>query len=303
MPVPPHVFQLDAAELRYGSFPRRNGGLGIGPLLRAGIAADTFGNGPLGGPLREASALDRALDEILTGAGGGVTEASLVVPDRWLRLLFVEMEEVPRRSREEVLRWKLKGLVPFRVEDLRLQGIEVGAGDAGEPTKVLLAFAVDQLLGEVEDAFGRHGVRIGQIASRSLSLMTRLAERGDGVIVVQVEEAGYSTFFLSAHRPVLFRYRAVALDPWSAATEDDVRRDFRIIKSFLDESLPGVRFGAALLCAPEAAEAGWSRLVEGCFGAPARCLGGDDFAVSEVPGDVGWSWLAPMVAAASREIR
>ncbi|MEE2776176.1 MAG: hypothetical protein VYE73_05370 [Acidobacteriota bacterium] len=310
VPVPPHVFQISSGEVRYSAFARSNGsstrppGLEAGAVLQVGLPEDTFGTGPLGGTVREASGLDRALEELVRGAGSGLKGASLVVPDRWFRLLFTDSEKVPKRDREEIWRWKLKSLVPFRVEDLRVQGVAVSAvaPTEGGIERVLLAFAVEQLMRELEEAFERRGIHVGQITSRSLALLNLLSQRGENAIIVQVDEDGYSTFFLSGSAPVLVRYRAVALEPWSTEVEDDLLRDFRITRSFLNESLPGVRFGRGLFCGPPSALENWGRVLEESFEVTTHLLGPEDLPVVGAPADTDWHRLAPMVAAAALEI-
>ena len=58
-----------------------------------------------------------------------VRDASLVMPDAWLRVTFTESGDLPSAAdaRDEVLRWKLRRLVPFRVDELRVGATEVDA--------------------------------------------------------------------------------------------------------------------------------------------------------------------------------
>src|SRR5262245_5951723 len=122
VPVPPHVFEVDATVLRYAAFAQSRGRLELERFAAADLPAEPFQPGPLGGPLRGRESFDRALDEILGGGEKKPIEASLVLPDRWLRLLFTELEpELGLRPDDEVLRFKLKRLVPFRVDELRLR--------------------------------------------------------------------------------------------------------------------------------------------------------------------------------------
>ena len=86
--VPPHVFEVNSERLRFASFPRTNGGWQVGELAEVELPDNTFQSGPLGGSLRTPEVFERVLSELLEQVGEPVSRASLVVPDRWLRLLF-----------------------------------------------------------------------------------------------------------------------------------------------------------------------------------------------------------------------
>jgi len=103
----------------------------------------------------------------------GLRLGCLVVPDAWLRVSFSEITDVPRQAeaRDEVLRWKLRRLVPFRVDELRVNAAEVAPLPVQEePRRLLLGFGVEQLLAQIEDAFAAHHVHIGRIADLTSAL-------------------------------------------------------------------------------------------------------------------------------------
>ena len=109
----------------------------------------TFQHGLLGGPPREPQAFAERVRSFVAGIERPVREATLVVPDAWLRTVFAEVSDVPANggAREDVLRWKLKRLVPFRVDELRVRAVEVTPVDGQqEPRRLLLGFGVETLL-------------------------------------------------------------------------------------------------------------------------------------------------------------
>lgn len=301
--VPPHVFEVDSGLLRYASFPRNNGDWQAADLLESELPAEAFQVGPLGGPLRTPEVLDRVLGDILERAGAPVAQASLVLPDRWLRLLFVELEEAPGETREEIFRFKLRKLVPFRVEDLRVSGTELPALPA-QPGKLraLVAFAVEQLLDELEEAFAARGVRLGQIASRSLYLTSYLAEDHQDAVVTLLEADGYSLVFVSEGAPVLVRYRTFPLAVGDIGRTEHVARDLRLIRSYLAEHLPERKFSEGLVCGPPDTATAWVELLESGFDLRARVLGANDADLPSAPSSVGWHELLPLFAAATREV-
>ncbi len=342
-PVPSHVFAIEDGRMTYADFERRQG-------LRSGSALvlrhhasielpeDVFQSGLLGGPVSDEAVFEDALEQLLASAdmatgggsggkggsgkkGGRPIEACLVVPDAWLRLAFSEIGELPRTAgeREQVLRWKLKRLVPFRVDELRVQGVEVvplSGQPAGEPRRLLLGFALERLMSQLEDLFGRAGVRLGWISNHSLSLLAALdlAGRFDGgsdaassgtelVAVARVREDGYSLLFTLGGDPVLQRYKAAA-----GATPEDaaarlVRRDLRLTRSFLEEKLPGHVLDHTLFVGPSHLEDAWTQWLEEGLGAPVARI--DEQRVLDVDFAVAapsWSHLAPLVGAVRQEV-
>ena len=316
LPVPPHVFDLAERRLRYGQFVRAGGGRGGGYRFRAYRAVplppDAFMAGPLGGPLRD----PRAFQTLVAGLVKelpGVREASLVIPDAWLRVTFADSTELPRAAaaRDDVLRWKLKRLVPFRVDELRIGAQEVEPlpnQPADEPRRLLLGFAVDQLLVQIEDAFAAAGVRLGEITNTSLALISALGEEGptpEFWALVLVEETGYTLAFVHGSEPVLLRFKAFTGTVPEAARASLVSRDLKLTKNFLDEHFPGADLARVLLAAPEALEPIWlDRLSDG-LGTPAAPLGAAHLPPLQMDVALGqpiWREVAPMLGAARLEV-
>lgn len=319
IPVPPRVFALTPRALRYAAFRREPAGWRLVDGREAALPPDAFQHGPLGGPLRDPAAFAGLLGDLLQRLAAPVETASLLVPDAWLRVTFAESGDLPPQAaaRDEVLRWRLKRLVPFRVDELRLRGEEVEPfPKQAEPRRVLLGFGVEALLAQLEQLFAASGVRLGAISNPSLSLLGALRPAADEALttVALVDEASYTLVFARpAERglePVLHRYKAWTGDPSEAARAALVARDLRLTRTFLEENLPGVRVAEALLLAPPVVSGdagddwlGWLREGLGC---PARALAGEQ--LGALPGGLpagifGWPMAAaPLLGAACREV-
>jgi len=312
--VPPHVFDLGERRLRYGQFVRAGSGFRFRAYRAVPVPADAFLAGPLGGPLRD----PRAFQALLAGLVKelpGVREASLVIPDAWLRVTFTESGELPRAAaaRDDVLRWKLKRLVPFRVDELRIGAQEVEplpSYSGEEPKRLLLGFAVDQLLTQLEDAFAAVGVRLGEITNTSLALISALGEEGPEPgfwALVVVEEEGYTLAFVRGSEPILHRFKAFTGSLPEAARASLVTRDLKLTRNFLDEHYPGADLSRVLLAAPEALVPIWmDRLSEG-LGSAAAPLAAGHLPPLQVEIALGgpqpvWREIAPMLGAARREV-
>jgi hypothetical protein len=321
VPVPPHVFALEPRRLCYGQFARAAGGFRFRVWREVPLPADAFHSGLLGGPLRDPRAFGETLARLVADLPGAVKDASLVLPDPWLRVTFSEVGDLPRgaEQRDEVLRWKLKRLVPFRVDELRIGAVEVSplAGQA-EPRRLLLGFAVEQLLTQLEEAFAAAGVRIGQITNRSLATIAAVAGPPaqsrddeppalDGAplfwALLLVEEAGYTLAFVRGAEPVLHRFKGFAGSLPEAARASFVGRDLKLTRDFLDEQFPGSRLDRVVLVAPPEVEPPWlERLREG-LGQGAAPLDGRHLPPLQAEGATApWRELAPLLGAARREV-
>lgn len=282
VPVPPHVFSVDGERLTYGSFRREPEGFVCESYEVLDFPSQVFQSGPLGGPLRDADVFASLLGPFIRGLGEPwPQEVSLVVPDSWLRVVFTEFSELPknRAAREDVLRWKLKRLQPFRVDDLRVRGVEVAPlPTQEEPKRVLLGFAMELLLGQLEDAFGSYGIRLGQISNTSLAL-TMAVQAGAGgrrdasagtdpsretVLTgfVLAQDDGYSLVFSCRGEAVLHRYKAVQQVGDSNVFASMVSRDLRLTRTFLEEKLPGHTLTEVLVLAPVEMEPYWLGWIE-----------------------------------------
>lgn len=322
VPAPPHAFRLDAEAVTYAGFERRSEGLTLLRSERVELDSELFQKGLLGGPAREPAALQGRVMELMERLGDGagdVDEASLVVPDAWMRLAFVDVADLPgdEDQRDAVLRWKLKRLVPFRVEELRLSAVEVEPlpeQSVEEPHRLLLGFAIDSLLAQAESAFAAAGVRIGRITCDSLALLAAVGPAGgqDSVLdggpqglaaLVLVSGGGYSLVFVHRGEPVLHRYKGFTDNLPEGARGPFVERDLRLTRTFLEEHLPGVPLSRALVAAPEGVEAAWLGQLSRALQVEAAALSRRHLPALQAAA-VGDAWLAfaPLLGAVQQEV-
>ena len=306
--MPPHVFSLDVESLRYAQILRDRQGYRVRGYRSALLPRDAFQSGLLGGPLRDPAGFEALVGGVVRGVHGGVRAASLVIPDAWLRVAFAESGELPRNAeqRDEVLRWKLRRLVPFRVDELRVSATEVAPlPRQEEPRRILLGFGIEQLLAQIEAAFAAHGVRLGYISNTSLSLLGALeARREETVALALVEEHGYTLVFARGGEPILHRYKAFSGGLPEVGRTGLIVRDLKLTRNFLDEQLPGVPLGRVLLLAPPEQEPLWVDLLSEGLGEPTAPLDGRSLPPLRAEDATVPSWrdLAPMLGAARGEV-
>jgi len=313
--VPPVVFALAeegaGVRLSCARFERTPGGLAFSFLDSLPIPEAALLRGPLGASLRDGVAFAEVLTTLLHRGGKGLKEASLLVPDAWLRTVACESGVLPSSAaaRDEVLRWKLRRLVPYRVEDLRLGAVRAASlRGQQEPLRWLLGFAGEAVLASFEAAFALEGVHIGCVSTPSLALAAglRAAMASPGVEVeVMAGEEDYAIVLVREGEIALHRYRA-----WSArvpveARESLVRSDLSLVANFMADELPGAELGRVLLHRRPGAqddEPVWLAWLSDALGRPAALLESQHLplAVATLPG--AWRAAAPLVGGACLEV-
>jgi hypothetical protein len=273
MAPPPHAFTCSEDALAFAAFSREDGGLVLREYRRTPLEPGSFQQGLLGGPPRDPRLFGERVAELVSSLETPVKESSLVVPDGWLRTAFAGVADLPANgaAREEVLRWKLKRLVPFRVDELRVRAVEVAplAGQE-EPRRLLLGFGVESLLGALERSFESAGVHLGRIANQGLSALGGLAHpavaEGGLIGLVLVAERGYSAVFARVAggqtEPVLHRFKSFSDALPLEARAGAVRRDMRLTRRYLEDHIPEAPLGGVTLAAPEGESALWAEWLE-----------------------------------------
>ncbi len=116
--------------------------------------------------------------------------AAVVVPTSWVRTHLLEFDTLPRRAEEvdEVVRWRLKKLLPVRPAELRIAAVPQGVRGPG-PHSLMVMVGLERAFADLERAFGRAEVVPGLVTSRLYAL--GLQPSGVPVRVVVQQEAGF----------------------------------------------------------------------------------------------------------------
>lgn len=126
-----------------------------------------------------------AVSRLLAEAAVKLPAASLVVPDEFVRVLVVEVEEPERHAREveEILTWKYGRTFGEPVPPLRLSWRP--AGPAASGTRVLALAVPEEAAASWETPFEKAGIRIGavEIESLAVSSLGAGAIAGEGLVV------------------------------------------------------------------------------------------------------------------------
>ena len=309
MPVPPFVFAVDEARLRYARFEPGGAGFELANYSSVELDPELFAVGPVGGPIHDPERFRAALTELLDGVDETVTDASLILPDPWLRIALVDSDELPRRAdaREEVLKWKLQRTVPFRVEELRVRGKTSRAGSWQESSnRVLLGFGLESLLRQLEGVFDDRGIHLGFISSESLSLLTAVQHVFRDVelgAVAFVCARGYSLTFVLRGEPVLHRFKALPQMAGDEPPAQLVDRDLNLTGMYLRDQFPDAEIGRLLLVGPEELEDRWLAWLAHGFDLPAHAVRLEHLPLSMGSENLPLYEIATLLGAARQEVR
>jgi hypothetical protein len=134
----------------------------------------------------------------------GIRRAAVVVPTAWVRIHLMDFDHLPRRSSEltEVVRWRLKKLLPVAPSELRIALVPLHAGGSHQ---VLCVSGLERSFADLEAAFAGVDVEPGLITPRLFALARRARSSGGPQLVVQ-HEAGFLSLLLTVEgRPRLLR--------------------------------------------------------------------------------------------------
>ncbi len=200
-PRPPHAFVLGRDRLVYvgPQEPAKKAVLGAAPALRAvarALPEDAFtpgpGDVPVAGPA-VAGALQRLLAEVAVK----IQAASLVVPDGFVKLLAVDVEDADRNHREtdEMIAWKFGRAFGEPAPPLRLSWHPAGPGATG--TRILALAAPESAAASWEAPFEKAGIRIGALETGAfaVSALAKPAPAGDSFLVWADGDTATAVFF------------------------------------------------------------------------------------------------------------
>lgn len=309
-------------ELRFAAFSRAEkdgAGLELAEFHSLPLPEGLFGSGPLGVPTGDGAALAESVRLLVARTARPVREATVVLPDAWARSMVIELGELPEEpgARLEVLRFRLKRMVPYRVEDLRIEAVRLDApgigaaaaeggsmtgGESGELSFVTMANAA--VCATIEEAFSRCGIRIGQLSGATLSALQAL-NRGAlaaglfGLALVDAD--GFSLVLVHSGRPVVWRQKNFTEGLSDADRSRLLTSELRLTRTFLGERFPGEELAALYLAAPRAVEPFWLQVLEQGLDCPPTRLRVEHLMLAAEGAGDALADLAPLAGAASRE--
>lgn len=199
-PRPRSVFALTHHAVIYGFLDGKRSGLER--LESRRMADDCFQVGPVGLLQVKVEKLKATLESLKASLGEWPKKASIVVPDAWLRTVLLELEALPRRREEaeEVLRWRLKKLLPCRPEEVRLDYVNTNS-------RVLVVFGLDKPLSLLEEAFTSMGCHLGSLEPVSVAVAAVLPSNSRALLLFSTFDAAMAVVVVAAGQVQLTRLK------------------------------------------------------------------------------------------------
>jgi len=174
------------------------------------VPAGVFEIGPVGLQGVDSTALDPLLAR-LRGAAEGSQTAAVVTPTAWFRCYLIEADRLPRQQKElnDVVRWRLKKLLPIPPADLRLSVTRLPERDGRR--QVLCLVGIERALTALEASVRAVGVEPGLITTRLLALAARRSRDDVPVLVIQQEPTFLSLVLVADGSPRLLRTKPLAV--------------------------------------------------------------------------------------------
>lgn len=228
-PPPSTGWLLEAGLVAVARRDRRAGVQAVA----AGLEVGGFEVGPVGLHAVDVEAVRTAVGS-LHGRLGGARRAAVVVPTGWVRTHLLEFDSLPRRSEEvdEVVRWRLKKLLPVRPADLRIAAVPHAPAAGGRRTLLVMA-GLERPFSELERAFVEAGVSPGLLTSRLYALGSR-PNPAPARVVVQQEPGFLSLMVVADGVPRAVRTKPLAPN---GGSWQPVALELRLGLAYIRESL------------------------------------------------------------------
>ncbi|MCU0291889.1 MAG: hypothetical protein MUF10_07835 [Thermoanaerobaculaceae bacterium] len=212
-PLPPSVVSLGDTEIALALLSRRRDA-----LLRVEevpVESECFRQGPVGLLAVDRALLAAAVGRLVQRVGKLPVRGTVVLPTAWVRCVQVETGGLPRQRREaeDVIRWRLKKLLPCRPEEVRIDFLPAG-GDG----RVMVALALDHPLSLVEDALAAAGMKVGRIEPTVLAVTNLVPPDDLPRLIVVTEPRSLGFVAVEDGAVTLLRQKGLPVDPDRAAT-------------------------------------------------------------------------------------
>lgn len=245
-PLPPVALELTTREVVLVRLKRRRGRKLLESAQIRRFAAPAEGVSIARPTLAAADELAGLVREAFEASGVRPGKVSVVLPDSLAKVTVLPLPERPtsRRQLDEMIRFKLRRAVPFRIEDAAIS-YQLLPGE-GEQASVLVSVMLRSLVEQYERLLEGIGARVGLVSLSSVSLFNlcrerirQAAERGD-VALLNCAAGYFALLIVRGDHLVFYRCKSRSLEDGGDAWNDGtVGRELAASFSYYREKLVG----------------------------------------------------------------
>jgi Tfp pilus assembly PilM family ATPase len=212
---------------------------------------------------------------------GRIEKISLLLPDSWFRMNFVELPSLSDRDNEAMhaVRWSLRRTLPIPPESLRVKWEILGR--AGANVKLLVLSALDETLTAIERVFHTAGIEVVLIEPVGLNIWNAVAVREPATtrdrLFFHIRDHDFTTAVFRGPQPLFLRSR-------NLSGERTLEQEIKLSASYLRDTIQAVSVERTYV-AGNSVDPELQRSLEAEFGAPVTPVLLRDF-VERVPSDV-----------------
>lgn len=227
-PPPSTAWSIDGETVAAVRRDRRGAVTGASQEVPAG----TFEVGPVGLQSVDPGRLEpvvRSVQERLSGP----SRAAVVLPSGWLRSHLLDFDQLPRKRGEveDVLRWRLKRLLPVPPTELRIAWSQTATGESTR--RLVTAVGYRKAMDTLEEVLVSAGVQPGLITSRLLAVASGEGAGVGARLVVQGEPGFVSLLLVERDVPRLLRTKPVESGMGAAAVDRELGLALHFIRDAL----------------------------------------------------------------------
>ncbi|MCZ6779404.1 MAG: hypothetical protein V3U86_03010 [Acidobacteriota bacterium] len=177
---------------------------------------------------------------------------SLLLPDSIAKVGLLELAALPRSRRDalEMIRFRIKKTVPFRIEDaiVDYQKLEEVRGQV----RLLTTIAYRPVIAQYQETVEKLGARVGMVSLSTLSLLGQygpvLSAAGSGkdALLANVMPGTLTLAVIRDGRLLLFRSKALPSEGGAEERRTVARREWQMTLAYYEEKLSGGGFSRAL---------------------------------------------------------
>lgn len=221
-----------------GVLAAANPGQGQSPVfafqsLPVGTILPGIGEPNLRAPELVASAIRTALDQVSLRTHA----VTLVLPDTVVRVFVLDFDSLPSKAAEiyAVLRFRLRKMVPFDVEDAGLSYQVLT--EKKDECKVLAAVMPGPVLAEYEAAVRAAGYEPGAVLPSGLAVLEagEAGEALEAVLIANLSELSLTTSIINGQDLLL--YRTLDLPHDAEMRSQEVRRGIAVAAAYYEDKL------------------------------------------------------------------